>query len=75
MIFHLLSFYLFIYYLLFILNIIDSPTDDIESRLSPSLWESLLPYQKEGVKFAVAKNGKLYIADEMGLGMNFNILI
>ncbi|KAI6648917.1 SWI/SNF-related matrix-associated actin-dependent regulator of chromatin subfamily A-like protein 1 [Oopsacas minuta] len=32
------------------------------------LRTSLLPYQVEGVKFCIARNGRAIIADEMGLG-------
>ncbi|CAG5130671.1 unnamed protein product, partial [Candidula unifasciata] len=37
-------------------------------RLPEKLRHRLLPFQKEGVRFAVEKNGRCLIADEMGLG-------
>ncbi len=37
-------------------------------KLPPELFQALLPFQKEGVKFIVSKNGRGLIADEMGLG-------
>ncbi|XP_060588845.1 DNA annealing helicase and endonuclease ZRANB3-like [Ruditapes philippinarum] len=36
--------------------------------LPEKLVERLMPFQKEGVKFAVSKHGRCLIADEMGLG-------
>ncbi|XP_061658429.1 DNA annealing helicase and endonuclease ZRANB3 isoform X9 [Syngnathoides biaculeatus] len=38
------------------------------SRLPPKLLERLMPFQREGVRFALSKNGRCMIADEMGLG-------
>ncbi|XP_067682892.1 DNA annealing helicase and endonuclease ZRANB3-like [Haliotis asinina] len=42
--------------------------DYVLSRLPRRLVERLMPFQKEGVKFAVEKHGRCLIADEMGLG-------
>ncbi len=33
-----------------------------------SLSDALLPFQKEGVKYAIARQGRTLIADEMGVG-------
>ncbi|KAF6213119.1 hypothetical protein GE061_010834 [Apolygus lucorum] len=44
------------------------------SRIEPTLFECLFPFQKEGVQFAVSKQGKCLIADEMGLGKTLQAL-
>ncbi|XP_041118108.1 DNA annealing helicase and endonuclease ZRANB3 [Polyodon spathula] len=36
--------------------------------LPEKLCQRLMPFQKEGVKFAISRNGRCMIADEMGLG-------
>ncbi|XP_069791239.1 DNA annealing helicase and endonuclease ZRANB3 isoform X2 [Narcine bancroftii] len=49
----------------------DCSEDDFEtllSKLPQKLNQKLLPFQKEGVKFAIERNGRCMIADEMGLG-------
>ncbi|KAI4799347.1 hypothetical protein KUCAC02_016979, partial [Chaenocephalus aceratus] len=38
------------------------------SGLPPKLLQRLMPFQLEGVEFALSKNGRCMIADEMGLG-------
>ncbi|XP_014890327.1 DNA annealing helicase and endonuclease ZRANB3 isoform X2 [Poecilia latipinna] len=38
------------------------------SGLPPKLLQRLMPFQREGVEFALSKNGRCMIADEMGLG-------
>ncbi|KAM3585176.1 uncharacterized protein V6R79_009542 [Siganus canaliculatus] len=38
------------------------------SGLPHKLLERLMPFQKEGVEFALSRNGRCMIADEMGLG-------
>lgn len=38
------------------------------SGLPHKLLQRLMPFQKEGVEFALSKNGRCMIADEMGLG-------
>ncbi|XP_068602328.1 SWI/SNF-related matrix-associated actin-dependent regulator of chromatin subfamily A-like protein 1 [Brachionichthys hirsutus] len=44
-----------------------APEADLSS-VSPSLTCSLMPFQREGVNFAVSKQGRLLLADDMGLG-------
>jgi hypothetical protein len=34
-------------------------------RLPPELWGRLMPFQQEGVRFAIARGGRALIADEM----------
>ena len=46
----------------------------IESVIGKDLYNSLFPYQREGVRMAVAKRGKLIIADEMGLGKSIQAI-
>jgi hypothetical protein len=44
------------------------PQIDLE-RIPVVLLNSLLPFQRKGVEFAVRKNGRCLIGDEMGLGV------
>ncbi|XP_071322118.1 SWI/SNF-related matrix-associated actin-dependent regulator of chromatin subfamily A-like protein 1 [Trachinotus anak] len=46
---------------------LDVPEADL-SGIDPSLTRSLMPFQREGVNFAVSKQGRLLLADDMGLG-------
>uniref|UniRef100_A0A673CDI1 SWI/SNF-related matrix-associated actin-dependent regulator of chromatin subfamily A-like protein 1 n=1 Tax=Sphaeramia orbicularis TaxID=375764 RepID=A0A673CDI1_9TELE len=46
---------------------LDVPEADLSS-IDPSLTNSLMPFQREGVNFAVSKQGRLLLADDMGLG-------
>uniref|UniRef100_A0A8C3G946 SWI/SNF-related matrix-associated actin-dependent regulator of chromatin subfamily A-like protein 1 n=1 Tax=Cyclopterus lumpus TaxID=8103 RepID=A0A8C3G946_CYCLU len=46
---------------------LDVPEADL-SRIDPSLTCSLMPFQRDGVNFAVSKQGRLLLADDMGLG-------
>uniref|UniRef100_A0A3Q3K5K4 SWI/SNF-related matrix-associated actin-dependent regulator of chromatin subfamily A-like protein 1 n=1 Tax=Monopterus albus TaxID=43700 RepID=A0A3Q3K5K4_MONAL len=46
---------------------LDIPEADLSS-IDPSLTHSLMPFQREGVNFAVSKQGRLLLADDMGLG-------
>uniref|UniRef100_A0A4W3HQZ1 Zinc finger RANBP2-type containing 3 n=1 Tax=Callorhinchus milii TaxID=7868 RepID=A0A4W3HQZ1_CALMI len=43
-------------------------TDSRLSALPEKLKQRLLPFQKEGIKFALERNGRCMLADEMGLG-------
>ncbi|XP_035487028.2 DNA annealing helicase and endonuclease ZRANB3 isoform X2 [Scophthalmus maximus] len=50
-------------------------TSDCETRwsqqlsgLPPKLLQRLMPFQREGVEFALSRDGRCMIADEMGLG-------
>ena len=44
------------------------PTNLEDSRVPRSLLDSLLPFQREGVSFALKRKGRVLIADDMGLG-------
>ncbi|XP_028249272.1 SWI/SNF-related matrix-associated actin-dependent regulator of chromatin subfamily A-like protein 1 isoform X2 [Parambassis ranga] len=46
---------------------LDVPEADLSS-IDPTLTRSLMPFQREGVNFAVAKQGRVLLADDMGLG-------
>ncbi|XP_077583808.1 SWI/SNF-related matrix-associated actin-dependent regulator of chromatin subfamily A-like protein 1 isoform X1 [Stigmatopora nigra] len=46
---------------------LDVPEADL-SCVDPVITSSLMPFQMEGVNFAVSKQGRLLLADEMGLG-------
>uniref|UniRef100_A0A665WX77 SWI/SNF-related matrix-associated actin-dependent regulator of chromatin subfamily A-like protein 1 n=1 Tax=Echeneis naucrates TaxID=173247 RepID=A0A665WX77_ECHNA len=46
---------------------LDVPKADL-SGIDLSLTRSLMPFQREGVNFAVSKEGRLLLADDMGLG-------
>ncbi|XP_070694755.1 SWI/SNF-related matrix-associated actin-dependent regulator of chromatin subfamily A-like protein 1 isoform X2 [Pempheris klunzingeri] len=46
---------------------LDVPEADLSS-IDPLLTRSLMPFQREGVNFAVSKQGRLLLADDMGLG-------
>ncbi|MBN3295212.1 SMAL1 protein, partial [Amia calva] len=45
----------------------DIPEADL-SAVDPSLTHSLMPFQRDGVNFAVSREGRLLLADDMGLG-------
>ncbi|XP_078612934.1 DNA annealing helicase and endonuclease ZRANB3-like isoform X1 [Branchiostoma floridae x Branchiostoma japonicum] len=50
-------------------NILDDLEPDLSLQCLPSaLQEKLMPFQREGVKFALKKHGRCLIGDEMGLG-------
>lgn len=45
--------------------------EDLNTRISKmprSLFNALLPFQREGVSFGIRKNARVLIADEMGVG-------
>ncbi|KAJ8981754.1 hypothetical protein NQ317_004934 [Molorchus minor] len=61
----------------FILTCLNTPQNEVEidyDKLDPVLSSSLLPFQVEGLKFGIAKNGRCLIADDMGLGKTFQAL-
>ncbi|NXN32639.1 SMAL1 protein, partial [Nycticryphes semicollaris] len=45
----------------------DIPDADL-SAVDPEIVMSLMPFQQEGVNFAISRNGRLLLADDMGLG-------
>lgn len=46
----------------------DIDVDTLANGVGRELWDTLLPYQRDGVKFIVSRGGRGIIADEMGLG-------
>lgn len=46
----------------------------IETVIGKDLYNSLFPYQREGVRMCIARRGKLIIADEMGLGKSIQAI-
>ena len=47
---------------------------DLQTRIPPTMWERLLPFQREGVEYVVSHGGRALIADEMGLGKSLQAL-
>uniref|UniRef100_A0A8C5RJJ0 SWI/SNF-related matrix-associated actin-dependent regulator of chromatin subfamily A-like protein 1 n=1 Tax=Laticauda laticaudata TaxID=8630 RepID=A0A8C5RJJ0_LATLA len=45
----------------------DPPEADLV-EVDPKLVTSLLPFQREGIDFAISREGRLLLADDMGLG-------
>jgi hypothetical protein len=46
----------------------DEKVDELITKLPRTLLDTLLPFQHEGVRFALRRGGRCLIADEMGLG-------
>ncbi|XP_017484367.1 PREDICTED: SWI/SNF-related matrix-associated actin-dependent regulator of chromatin subfamily A-like protein 1 isoform X2 [Rhagoletis zephyria] len=44
------------------------------SSIEPKLGQKLMPFQQDGVCFAIAHHGRLMICDEMGLGKTYQAL-
>ena len=49
--------------------------EKIEKFVAPFLAQGVMPYQVEGVRFALRKNGRCLFADEMGLGKSLQALL
>ncbi|CAH2305162.1 SWI SNF-related matrix-associated actin-dependent regulator of chromatin subfamily A 1 [Pelobates cultripes] len=49
------------------LNHMESPEADL-SKVDSTLVNNLMPFQREGVNFAISREGRLLLADDMGLG-------
>lgn len=54
-------------------QIVDPKTIDL-SPIDPKLREQLMPFQKDGVRFGVSKEGRCMVADDMGLGKTYQAL-
>uniref|UniRef100_A0A182K0M5 SWI/SNF-related matrix-associated actin-dependent regulator of chromatin subfamily A-like protein 1 n=1 Tax=Anopheles christyi TaxID=43041 RepID=A0A182K0M5_9DIPT len=50
------------------------PSQICLNAIEPSLVESLLSFQKEGVAFGIEKGGRVLIADDMGLGKTYQAI-
>ncbi|KAH8293137.1 hypothetical protein KR044_006150 [Drosophila immigrans] len=44
------------------------------ASIAPTLADKLMPFQEEGVCFAIAQQGRVMICDEMGLGKTYQAL-
>ncbi|XP_057660326.1 SWI/SNF-related matrix-associated actin-dependent regulator of chromatin subfamily A-like protein 1 [Diorhabda carinulata] len=61
----------------FALNCVKMKEHEVEidfKRLDPTLNATLMPFQIEGLRFGIDKNGRCLIADDMGLGKTFQAL-
>lgn len=46
----------------------------LEDSIDANLYEALFPFQKEGVRTAIARRGRIMFADEMGLGKSIQAI-
>ncbi|RZS19141.1 hypothetical protein BHM03_00051521 [Ensete ventricosum] len=51
----------------------EEQVDELLGKLPKSLRNALLPFQLEGVRFALRRGGRCLIADEMGLGKTIQV--
>jgi SNF2 family DNA or RNA helicase len=42
-------------------------------QIDPDLWDSLMPFQREGVMYALQRDGRVLLADDMGLGKTIQV--
>ena len=48
------------------------PVKDLDlRRIESSVLDVLMPFQREGVVYALRRSGRILLADDMGLGQNF----
>ncbi|XP_034669331.1 SWI/SNF-related matrix-associated actin-dependent regulator of chromatin subfamily A-like protein 1 [Drosophila subobscura] len=61
-----------------ILDLCRQPAKTLEcsvlASIEPKLADRLMPFQQEGVCFAIAQKGRIMICDEMGLGKTYQAL-
>ncbi len=51
------------------------PSEEVlRERIGPTLYEALFPFQRLGVSTAIARGGRIMIADDMGLGKSIQAL-
>ena len=51
------------------------PDEDINwCDIEPTLAECLMPFQRDGVMYALKRNGRILLADDMGLGKTIQVL-
>lgn len=53
----------------------DEEVDNLMGKLPKSLLDAFLPFQLDGVRFALQRGGRCLIADEMGLGKTLQVII
>ncbi len=46
---------------------------DESFQIEPSLWDALMPFQRDGVLYALQRNGRVLLADDMGLGKTVQV--
>lgn len=54
-------------------GVTDTEAEELLGKLPPHLKESLLPFQKEGVKYSLKRGGRCLLADEMGVGKTIQV--
>ena len=42
-------------------------------QIDSDLWDCLMPFQREGVLFALQRDGRVLLADDMGLGKTVQV--
>ena len=48
--------------------------DSLSPQVEPCLWDSLMPFQRDGVRYALSRRGRILLADDMGLGKTIQSL-
>ncbi|CAD6227675.1 GSCOCG00001355001-RA-CDS [Cotesia congregata] len=64
-------------YRIFVAKSTDKSSENQEidfSGIDPKLRRQLMPFQREGIYFAITRNGRCMIADDMGLGKTLQAL-
>ncbi|AFM98448.1 Snf2/Rad54-like helicase [Encephalitozoon hellem ATCC 50504] len=56
------------------LRIAGKEMDEEEFELAGDIYDMLLPFQREGVRYALSRRGRIIIADDMGLGKTIQAL-
>ena len=54
-------------------HITDLEVEQLLLNLPPRLSKTLLPFQKDGVKFGLQRGGRCLLADEMGVGKTIQV--
>lgn len=49
-------------------------SDPYSPQVEPCLWDNLMPFQREGVRYALERGGRILLADDMGLGKTIQSL-
>lgn len=53
----------------------DEQVEELIGKMPKTLHDTLLPFQFDGVRFALRRGGRCLIADEMGLGKTLQVCI
>ena len=48
--------------------------DPYSPQVEPCLWDNLMPFQRDGVRYALKRGGRILLADDMGLGKTIQSL-